>query len=58
MVQCRLNMFHVGYMSVQGSILLDVLSLWLSMPVGSRGNWLSLNSTFLFYQAILKLVTQ
>ena len=37
MGQRHLYMLYAGYMSVQGSLILDVLSLWLRSTVGFRG---------------------
>ena len=38
MCQRHLHMFHVGHMFVQGSLVLDVLSPWLRLPVYSWSN--------------------
>ena len=54
MGQRHLHMFRVGYTCVQGSLVLDVVSLLLRSPEGSWGGvWLSLNTILLFYQDFL-----
>ena len=58
MGQSHLYMFPVDYMSIQGSLVLDILSLWLCLPVDLWGVWIILNTILIIYQAIFKLVTK
>ena len=54
----HLHMFLVYFMYVQDYLILDVFSLCLHFPIGSRGGMFSLNTIFILYQAIFKLVTE
>ena len=52
----NLNMFTIDYRRVQDSLVIDVLFIWLHVPVDSRGIIFCLNTIFLFYQTNFKLM--
>ena len=53
MGQRRLHMIPVDFMYVQDSLVFDVLYLQLRSPVDYLGTHYSINTIFVFYQAIL-----
>ena len=54
----HLFMFPVDFMRVQDSVVLDVFLLQFHSPAGSLWTQFSLNTIFVLYQDIFKLVTR